>query len=432
MKTIINNQNKQTMNTMKIMKIKLNKLFLLAIVLFTAGKLNAQNTFPATGSVGIGTTTPATKLNVTNQDLTSITGNGSVQIGTTTSKNLVFDNDEIQARNNGASSSLLLNYKNRSDISMCYGNTGARGGSVSIGKAANYGRLNIAADSSSTGAQTVASFGTDGPGISIVRNWPGIYYNSYWDNVTASKKSMAAGYGAILEMDPITGNLFYNTTNNTTVAGQTMTPVNRMTLTNAGKLGIGTGSFNNMLHVREGSSGLTGYGQATAVFEANHHNYINILSPSGMHSGILFGTNSNNIHGGIIYNDSSTPSGFQFRTNGNITKMVVTGAGNVGIGTTSPGFKLDVCGTIRAKEIRVETGWCDYVFADDYKLRPLSEVESFINENKHLPDVTAGPIIEGEGLEVGKVSSQMIRKIEELTLYVIELQKQVDELKCNK
>lgn len=102
------------------------------------------------------------------------------------------------------------------------------------------------------------------------------------------------------------------------------------------------------------------------------------------------------------------------------------------IGTSSTTYKLNVCGTIRATEVRVETGWCDYVFADDYKLPSLSEVENYIKINKHLPGVTAGPVIEKDGLEVGKVSSQMIKKIEELMLYIIKLQKQVDELKSNK
>ncbi|MFZ1800874.1 MAG: hypothetical protein WAU24_13490, partial [Chitinophagaceae bacterium] len=62
--------------------------------------------------------------------------------------------------------------------------------------------------------------------------------------------------------------------------------------------------------------------------------------------------------------------------------MSLTGSGNVGIGTYNPTYKLDVCGTIRAKEMRVSTGWCDYVFADDYDLMPLSEVEKFISVNK--------------------------------------------------
>jgi hypothetical protein len=104
---------------------------------------------------------------------------------------------------------------------------------------------------------------------------------------------------------------------------------------------------------------------------------------------------------------------------------------NVGIGTTTPQYKLDVCGVIRSKEVRVETGWCDYVFANDYKLPALTDVETYIKANKHLPGVTAGSVIENEGLEVGKTSAEMIKKIEELTLYVIDLQKQVDELKKN-
>ncbi len=114
------------------------------------------------------------------------------------------------------------------------------------------------------------------------------------------------------------------------------------------------------------------------------------------------------------------------------TMTFLTGTGQLGLGTSTPAYKLDVCGTIRAKEVRVATGWCDYVFADDYKLPALNDVEAFIKANKHLPDVTPGSIIESEGLEVGKTSAQMIKKIEELKLYVIDLQKQLNELKETK
>ncbi len=108
--------------------------------------------------------------------------------------------------------------------------------------------------------------------------------------------------------------------------------------------------------------------------------------------------------------------------------MSLTGSGNVGIGTYNPTYKLDVCGTIRAKEMRVSTGWCDYVFADDYKLMPLSEVEKFISENKHLPGIAPASIVESEGLQVGEMTANMMEKIEELTLYVIAQQKQIELL----
>ena len=93
----------------------------------------------------------------------------------------------------------------------------------------------------------------------------------------------------------------------------------------------------------------------------------------------------------------------------------------------------------------VAAKWWDDVFKSEYNLRPLEEVKAFIAANKHLPDVTPGLVIETEGLEVGKASSQMIRKIEELTLYmiqlndkmkekdvqIVELQKQIELLKTN-
>ena len=99
--------------------------------------------------------------------------------------------------------------------------------------------------------------------------------------------------------------------------------------------------------------------------------------------------------------------------------------GNVGIGTTTPSHKLAVNGTIRAKEVIVDTGWSDFVFEDGYKLRPLGDVESHIEEFGHLPDVPSADTIESEGLSVGEAQKIMMQKIEELTLYMIEKDKQV-------
>jgi hypothetical protein len=112
---------------------------------------------------------------------------------------------------------------------------------------------------------------------------------------------------------------------------------------------------------------------------------------------------------------------------GNI--LSIQGNGNVGIGTTTPDNKLDVLGVIRANEIIVETGWADYVFENNYALKDLNEVEKYINENKHLPNVPSAKEIQEKGAHVAELMTKMMAKIEELTLYTIKQQKEIDELK---
>ncbi len=93
-------------------------------------------------------------------------------------------------------------------------------------------------------------------------------------------------------------------------------------------------------------------------------------------------------------------------------------------------YLLTVNGKMRAKELRLEANeWPDYVFSNSYKIAPLYEVETYINENKHLPGVPAASIIEKEGLDVSDMVKIQMEKIEELTLYLIELKKENDALK---
>ncbi len=114
--------------------------------------------------------------------------------------------------------------------------------------------------------------------------------------------------------------------------------------------------------------------------------------------------------------------------------------GNLGLGTTdTKGFKLAVNGKIRAQEIKVEaTNWPDYVFEEGFKVGTLEELESYIKANKHLPDIPAAKEVKENGVELGEMNKLLLKKIEELTLYIIELkkesvdqQKQLDELKKN-
>lgn len=98
----------------------------------------------------------------------------------------------------------------------------------------------------------------------------------------------------------------------------------------------------------------------------------------------------------------------------------------VGINTSSiDGYTLSVNGKVRATEVQVYTGWADYVFEDDYKLNTLEEVESYIEENGHLPDVPDADEVEADGIPLGEMNATLLRKIEELTLYTIAQEKQI-------
>ena len=105
--------------------------------------------------------------------------------------------------------------------------------------------------------------------------------------------------------------------------------------------------------------------------------------------------------------------------------MIIDGSGNVGMGTTNPGsYKLAVSGKIRAKEVVVETGWSDFVFEEDYYLMPLPEVERYIAEYQHLPDVPSAEEVAANGLALGESQALLLQKVEELTLYMIDLDKE--------
>ncbi len=112
---------------------------------------------------------------------------------------------------------------------------------------------------------------------------------------------------------------------------------------NAGGVGVGTSAPDSLLHVSDGSAGaVTAYSHSTATFERDTYSYVSILSPDETERGVLFGDPESNVNGGIIFNNTSVPDGFQFRTGGNATRMVITDVGNVGIGTSSPQRRLDI------------------------------------------------------------------------------------------
>ena len=105
-------------------------------------------------------------------------------------------------------------------------------------------------------------------------------------------------------------------------------------------------------------------------------------------------------------------------------------SGKTGIGTTAPQYELDVVGTVRTCEVKVSNlqGWCDYVFEEDYELPALDEVEAYIKTNKHLMDIPSEAHVMEHGISLGEMDAALLKKVEELTLYVIEQNKIIERL----
>jgi len=137
------------------------------------------------------------------------------------------------------------------------------------------------------------------------------------------------------------------------------------------------------------------------------------------------------------YNGEGRDISFLSTSNGNTDpstwnhNMIIKGTnGNVGIGTKNPDSKLAVNGKIHTKEVKVDLiGWSDFVFYEDYKLPSLATVEKHIKEKGHLKDIPSAKDVKENGIYLGEMDAKLLQKIEELTLYTIQQQKEIKELK---
>ncbi|WP_421939099.1 hypothetical protein [Pedobacter sp.] len=128
-------------------------------------------------------------------------------------------------------------------------------------------------------------------------------------------------------------------------------------------------------------------------------------------------------------NDWDLYVGNLYSTDGASLAIKALQNGNVGIGTTTPDEKLAVNGKIHAREVRVDAkDWPDYVFKPEYKLPTLNDLEKQIKEKGHLPDMPSAQMVERKGLAVGEILKLQQQQIEELTLYMIEKDKEVKTL----
>ena len=200
-----------------------------------------------------------------------------------------------------------------------------------------------------------------------------------------------------------------------------------------GKVGIGSAAPEADLHIKNGISNsfIIENTQSPNKFKIEAANGVGRLISDGSVA-IFF--NSEQLNSGSYFTIQKNAGSF---SGSNVELFKINNNGNsffkesLSIGTISfhPDFKLQVCGGIKAKRVRVEESWCDYVFDDDYELLPLNEVEKYYKTYKHLPDIPPSSEIEINGLDLGKLVSLQMKKIEELTIHLVEMQKEINELK---
>jgi hypothetical protein len=245
---------------------------------------------------------------------------------------------------------------------------------------------------------------------------------------------------------------FRKTSNN---AGQ---PWQKVVMENDGKVGVGrvpqynfdvagTGRIDGQAWFSYGNTSMGGYSWTNAALTTNsieivnNHGTVTDSSPtlvfhrygSGGPQFRLAADGSNVLYlesAGV--NSSRSPLAYGGGPNSYFSKLYIdadlTAMGNVGIGTATPREKLSVNGNIRAKEVKVESiNWPDYVFEEGYDIGTLKGLESYIKTNKHLPEMPSAKEVETNGLAVSEMLKLQQKKIEELTLHLIELSKKVED-----
>ncbi|HWV67134.1 hypothetical protein [Chitinophaga sp.] len=247
----------------------------------------------------------------------------------------------------------------------------------------------------------------------------------------------------------------YGTTATGLALGGDITGIDAVILPN-GNVGIGTINPAHKLDVQNGSVNI-GKGANTAFRAGDYLSMGNMsftntpyiafnatLTTSDISAGKNLVTPAYNAGSGLIIRGEGGAAGIHFLqknynngtypydVNSFTEVLTLTNTGTVGIGTTSTGVhKLAVEGSIGARRVKVnQTGWADFVFKPGYNLPSLQDIEEYIKIHQHLPEIPSASEVEKEGVDLGDMDKKLLQKIEELTLYLIDMKKEIGKLKA--
>jgi hypothetical protein len=207
---------------------------------------------------------------------------------------------------------------------------------------------------------------------------------------------------------------------------------NALFVQHGGNVAIGTTNPQNKFHIKDGGDQYAGI--RFTPTDGSNSNLVAGFRGTGLAlagGGSISSTYRSYIFLQDEYIQFSTRPGTT-GTGGSVTeRMRIMNNGDVAIGTTDPkGYKLAVAGKIVAEEVvvKLQGEWPDFVFSSTYNLRSLAEVELHINTHGHLPEVPNAQEVEENGIGLAEMNALLLKKMEELTLYVIEQSKRIEAL----
>jgi hypothetical protein len=387
----------------------------------TAGM--ARFTLNSIGNIGIGTTTPSALLTVSRSGLNTTGDYSAIGIETTGSGNIYGPALYL----NGTSGTNGRMWELISSGTLDAAGTGAAGNFAIYD--INAGTRFVINSSGQVG------IGTTTPGYKLDVNGMG---NFSGINLTAQSKvvpDVDIAYGTIGTGKYIGQYFkstdqqmhFYNGTGGADVLQ--LDQNNNNILIPNGNVGIGTLSPGSQLTIRNANAGISiesGSGNYFGTLAFNRESKTGaIFNSSGNAFQINNGGADQNLHIQVYHGDGSLVTN---------NALVIAGTnGNVGIGTVdntnwqlaNSTYKLAVSGNVIAESVTVKlyANWPDYVFKPKYALMPLTDVKSYIDKNHHLPDMPSAAQVEKDGLNLGEINKLLLKKVEELTLYLIEKDK---------